>query len=90
MLKEAQELTFSKEFWKTYTKQTLRKMFRRQFQDQLMANLYLKGEKKKIAQITLVHITNLDSYMEIPSKEKCNTFQFILFITSFLPATQLA
>jgi hypothetical protein len=45
MLKKAQELTFSREFWKAYSQQTLEKMFRRQFQDQLIANLYLKAKK---------------------------------------------
>jgi hypothetical protein len=47
-------------------------MFRRQFKDQLIANLYLK--EKKNAQITLVQVAKFDSYMEIPSKNECNNF----------------
>jgi len=31
MLKKAQELTFSREFWKVNSQQTLMKLFRRQF-----------------------------------------------------------
>jgi len=90
MLKKAQELTFSREFWKAYTQQTFRKMFRRLFQDQLIAKLYIYIYiyKQQKAQITLVHMAKLDSYMEIPSKDECNTFLFFLFITSFLPAIQ--
>ena len=59
MLKKAQELTFSREFWKVNGQQTLKKMFRRQFQEQLIDNLYLKAKKNK-TQITLVHMAKSD------------------------------
>jgi len=51
MLKIAQELIFSREFWKAYSQRTLGEMFRRQFQDQLIANLYIYILKKKHTQI---------------------------------------